>query len=178
MKPANDEATEAVTDLGSAELRQHAEIVIERGATAKHARARVRGQTMLDRYLKRKLITHRQFMAGRKVYADWFAAGLPKRITSSYEPRVAGNDGESQKQIDAYKAYRAAMKRLTDRLSGVIVHVCLLDHSSEEWARQVGRRVIDGPTILRLALDMLGDHYGYEREEQVQSQNEIASASG
>lgn len=138
MKPANDEGTEPVADLGTAELRQHAEIAIEQGATAKHARARVRGQTMLDRYLKRKLITHRQFLAGRKVYSDWFAAGLPKRITSSYQPRVAGNDGESQKQIDAYKAYRSAMMHLTDRLSGVVVHVCLLDLNAIEWATAQG----------------------------------------
>lgn len=119
---------------------------------------RVETQTNLDRYLKHRRITQRQYDAGSRIYADWRRQGGEPRVVAAYEHRIPGGQ-DADREIRARERYREAMQSVGKRLSGVIVHVALLDHSVGDWARGHGYRAEAGMAALHLALDTLADHY-------------------
>ena len=119
---------------------------------------RVETQTNMDRYLKHRRITQRQYDAGMRIYADWRRQGGEPRVVAAYEHRIPGS-GDTDREVMARKRYTDAIQAVGKRLTGVIVHVALLDHSVGDWAREHGYRAEAGMAALHLALDTLADHY-------------------
>jgi len=169
-------------DMGTAEMHKQQGVRIEQGATKRHGRARVRTQTLLDRYLRRKQISYRQFRAGRMFYSDWYSAQGPAVVIGSYEPRIdqSQTHGRMFSSVSSDYQFAQATKALGRRLVAIARHVCLFDLPPEEWTRQAGRPINDGMPVLRTALDVLADHYGLAPDGTMQGhlENQIELSHG
>ncbi len=169
----------------TAEREQHGEVVIEDrtviddGGHVVRARGpRIVNQTPLDRYLSRRSIDERQHKAGERLRSDWYTAGLEPHTTANLLGSGGGGEcaygmARNEAQAIARESYRSALKALGIRLAPVLVVVCCEDRSATDWALSKGVRdagpprgrstsaEIEGLAALRIALDMLADHYGY-----------------
>ena len=153
-------SAEVLVDTGPAERYQHGDAVSIEGDETPHMR--IHTQTMLDRYLNRRQIDARQFNAGRRVYRQWRASGGEPRVVANFFG--TGGGGEmTDDQAELRVAFTRAIRGIGAQLSGVVVHVCLIDGSAAEWAisRMLPRS--DGIARLRAGLDALADHYGLPR---------------
>ena len=152
------------TDLGALTLearRAKGDIVeIEETIDAGIKRARVRTQTMLDRYLAREQITQRQFDAGQRLHGTWRAAGSAQTVVASYGLRVAGGGDMTQRQAALRSDVTSALLSTGNRLASILVHVCLCDEAAGTWGERHRGKAADGIPVLRLALDCLADHWG------------------
>jgi len=159
----------AKSELGNAEpdleqRRARGETVdYEETIEAGVRRARVRSQTMLDRYLQRGQVTHRQFDAGERLYRLWRATGQAPKVTASYGLRVSGAPEVSDKQAAIRADVTKALRAMGDRLASILVHVCLCDEAAGDWGERHRGRPGDGIAVLRLALDSLADYWGAPR---------------
>lgn len=119
-------------------------------------------QTPLDRYLKRKQITPRQFEAGERLARLFHRAQWERRVVSVLDGMPPGIGGDPFAVTDAAIAARETWAKwaakLGQRLTPVLIDVCCLGGSAADWAIARGySRPKDGLVILRLALDALGD---------------------
>jgi len=167
--PANQDATRVVC-YGSRVAKRVAdgalinpEATTEAGVMA----FRVDRQTVLDRYKARKQLgdekqEERRYNAGTRLYADWFRGARQPSVVAQMGDRIIGAESTTEVGARARERYIQAVRALgpKDGLSHVLIHVCCLDHSAEDWARTTNRHPKSGMEILRIALDALADHYG------------------
>jgi hypothetical protein len=153
------------------ELRQHHQladdVTVVDGVEA--AVRRVMDQRPIDRYRARGTITDRQWRAADRIAALAFRAGLQPRVTARYDdmPRAPASAETAITSADRARSdYLHAMADLGrgTALAGVVVAVCVMEQTAEEWGRQNGRyngktAVVEGMTTLRLALDRLALHW-------------------
>lgn len=152
-------------DVGPAERWRHGDRFREITPPGDHAAARagvrvrrVETQRTLDRYLRRRQITDRQWDAGDRLYRQWRAAGREARLTGPYEPPV--DHSRAPERVPSGTAYRRALDKVGPRFNGVLLAVCLCDESAGTWAQRRGRSRDAGMMALQDALDALADAYG------------------
>jgi len=145
-------------------------LALEAAVEVEEARPKLkkaRYQTMLERLSIRGSLTARQRAAGDRIAADYRCAGDLPHVTMRYEARLEAPTKGSrafrpepvQHQIDARRRFERAVQALGPWMSPVIVHVAVLDQALTDWTRP-GMKNGDGAALLRLALDVLADHYG------------------
>ena len=129
-------------------------------AVAEAKPRRVAKQTQLEMLYGRDAITLAQRNAGERLHKDYYLSGAQQRVTATMEPSL-GNGGQAttERQVEAEERYRKAMQAVGMHLSPIVVAVCLLDEPAGDWAQNKGLPRPDGPARLRLALDLLREHY-------------------
>ncbi len=135
-------------------------VAVEETMQAGQRRARVKSQTMLDRYLLRQQIDQRQFDAGERLHRVWRASGSAQTVVASYGLRVRGGGELTQRQAALRADVTSALLAVGNRQASILVHVCLCDESAGDWGERHRGRANDGIAVLRLALDSLADHWG------------------
>ncbi len=161
-------ALRAGTDLGALGLAGRKEkgdlIEMEETIDAGVRRARIRTQSVLDRYLARAQITRRQFDAAERLHGTWRASGSAQTVVASYGLRVGGGGDLTQRQAALRSDVTSALLAVGNRLASVLVHVCLCDEPAGTWGERQRGKAADGIPVLRLALDSLADHWGLPQE--------------
>lgn len=159
-------------DTGNPALRSHHLVSIEARARSStgHATimgARVKDQTPMDRYYLRQQLgadPHKNYVyyqAGQRLRSDFYYSGLQLHTLSTFEPRVSsGKDHSANIKADAVKRYKNAMKEIPQGLKAILVHVCCLEGTAQDWAMRNGQSKDAGITVLRLALEELAGYYG------------------
>ena len=163
-------------------------ILDEKSGSMVRARGpRVVTQTPLDRYRHRRSIDDRQFKAGEKLRSDWYVSGLEPHTVANLMGSGGGGEcsygmAKSEGQAMAREEWRMAVKAAGIRLSPILIAVCCEDRTAPEWLLSTGhreqraieeggntetdektsRRVeTEAMITLRIALDVLANHYGY-----------------
>jgi Domain of unknown function (DUF6456) len=124
----------------------------------------------------RGCLNERQRAAGERLRRDFSMAGDLPRVVASYEPRMArpprqflfNGDDSDPIRLDARRKFEKAIRPLGPRLVPIVMHTAVLDLPISEWASP-GVRNGDGAALLRLALDILGDHYRLAECEPVEA---------
>ncbi len=125
----------------------------------------------IDRYAARGEISPRMAEAARRFEAQWRnAQQVPARLTAQYREKIGdGGGGQSAdsigtRQVAARAAWTNAIRSVGKQLSPVLIDCVCLGGSARDWAQRTGRHPASGIEILRIALDMLADHYGGMRQ--------------
>jgi hypothetical protein len=121
-------------------------------------RRRILTQTSIDRYYQRGLITAAQYNTAIYVYALYRKS--EKRITSSYNPDAAlMTSNIDDKNMAGFCDYMDIVKVLPSKLFNIVQHIVIYGFSANEFDKQYDnkRKTLNE---LRLALDMLSDHFG------------------
>ncbi len=138
------------------------------------------GESPLARLKHRGLIDGVQFAAGEKLRRDFTLAQLTPRMGVNWEaPVVSGSRGAGADSISDIamvarqrfnKALGAAGPALSDLLFDVCCHLASLEQVEDArgWARRSAR------VVLKIALDRLATHYGFDA---VNNRGEIRSWS-
>ena len=154
----------AGSDFGALSLKGREKkgdsIILEETVQAGVKRARVRSQTILDRYLLRGQIARRQYDAGERLHRFWRASGAAPMVVANYGPRIKGGNEMTERQAAQRADVTAALLAIGTRQASVLIHVCLCDEAAGDWGGHHRGRATDGIPILRLALDSLADHWG------------------
>ena len=99
-----------------------------------------------------------------QLYRMWYGAGRAPVLCSDYNQRVARGTGNgSEAREVARQGYLDALRGLPKGFYGVVVAVCLIGESAQEWAEKSGRRGDVGIEYLRDGLDVLIEHFGGSR---------------
>lgn len=127
-------------------------------------RKRAAQQCYLDRYFRRGHIDARRYAAGRRLYEDWYRSGSQPYLVAAYDgqaPQKVRSSGGGPTDYQAVLRLRVneALRQVGSGLSPILVHVCLLDQAAKDWAAARGEGTASGITVLRLALEVLADHY-------------------
>ena len=125
---------------------------------------RARQQSYLDRYAQRGFIDVRRYVAGRRLYADWYRSGSQPYLVAAYDGQApqrtrSPGGGPTDHQAQLRQRVTEALHQVGPGLAAILVHVCLLDQAAKDWAAARGEGAASGIAILRLALDALADHY-------------------
>ncbi len=165
--PANDDPTRLVCYGARVAKRVADGALINPEATTEAGvmAFRVDRQTVLDRYKARKQLgdekqTERRYHAGTRLYADWYRGARQPSVVAQMGDRIIGGESSTEVGARARERYVQAVRATGQGLSHVLIHVCCLDHSAEDWAKSTHRHPKSGMEILRIALDALADHYG------------------
>lgn len=159
-------------DAGSANLKRHFTVTLEareRSSTGHPTviGARVMDQTPLDRYhLRKQLATDKLrntilFTAGEKLRSDFYYSGLQLHTCSRFEPATSrSTEPLANVKVAALQRYKSAMKHISETLKPILVHVCCLEGTAQDWAVKNGQHKDAGITVLRFALEELASYYG------------------
>jgi hypothetical protein len=117
-------------------------------------------------------IDARQLAAGERLAGDFARAGDMPFITARYEVlletptkgAVAFRPEPTQAQIDARRRFERAVLALGPWLTPVLMHTAVLDQPLATWECPAMTNGADRRGVLRLALNVLADHYGLEPE--------------
>lgn len=146
-------------DHGPAERYQHGDVIVASPTeTAGIVGKRVMTQRVLDRYAQRDEIDSRQYAAGEALFRLWYAAGRAPKVTLNLLAVGGADEGAEARKADAWAELNQALRAVGQRLSPILVHVCLADGTASAWARKSGHDPRGGLTALRLGLDALGDY--------------------
>ena len=116
--------------------------------------ARARYVTQLQLLLSRGNITERQYESGDRLYRDWRTSGSEPRVVPAYDRELGlGGDGYAEHQIEARQRFEMSLQKIGQRLSPVVVHVCLLDLRISDWRPKL--LIQERMTMLRDGLDLL-----------------------
>ena len=152
------------SDFGALDLearRAKGDVVeLEETIEAGVRRARVRNQTIMDRYLLREQVSRRQYDAGQRLYAVWRASGRASLTISNYGLRIIGSAEMTDHQAVLRSDLAEALRAVGPRLSSILTHVCLCDEPAGNWGERHRGKASDGIAVLRLALDSLADYWG------------------
>jgi Domain of unknown function (DUF6456) len=128
--------------------------------------ARARHKTQLEFLENRGSISTGQRRAGERLARDFQIAGGMPRVIAPYQASAGrpqrrafvfnGEDGP--RQIDARRRFESAIQAAGLQLNPLLMHVAVLDLPLADWSRP-GMHNGDGAALLRLALDVLADHY-------------------
>lgn len=157
------------------ERRQHGSIEVGEFLIGKEriVAARETGQaaTPLPKYHREKLIDDHQFKGGLLLHAAFVRSGMSRRVTGRYDEKLdagAGWDDISAGQQAARAEYVSAMNFVHPRFRPVLIHVCCLGFTAQDWAIGEGRAAkaakAVGLLVLRYGLDDLVDHYGLKKQ--------------
>ncbi len=118
----------------------------------------VQSQRQLERLALRGIISHRQYLAGDKLFTLWFRAGRSPNIASTLSDKVdgsrpAGTGLQALAEIELKKICAGTSSRLWP----LLVHVCFTDGAPSDWASQHHYAPREGVTLLRHALDEVAD---------------------
>lgn len=158
-------------DFGSVERRLKGDTRLHRepdphrkGDTVVHTRTL---PCAIDRYTARGEISSRMAEAARRFEAQWSnAQQVPARLTARYREKIGDGGANSSadsigtRQVAARAAWTNAIRSVGKHLSPVLIDCVCLGGSARDWAQRTGRHPASGIEILRIALDMLADHYG------------------
>jgi hypothetical protein len=153
------------SDMGPQERRRHDE-VIEEGTGRKHAKVLA---APLDVYRNRGSILNRQWEAGDRLRSDHYLAGFEPRRVANLDGAPGGGapdtaDRMPDRVVAALQRYKSAMHKLGLMGRPIIQHVVLNEEHAGTFtgAGYAGGRQaqIVGMGLLRMALDILSDHYG------------------
>jgi len=121
-------------------------------------RRRILTQTSIDRYYQRGQINTKQYNTAIYVYALYRKS--EKRIISSYNPdsSLMGTNIDD-KNLAGFCDYMDIVKVLPGKLFNILQHIVIYGFSAAEFDKQYNNK---RKTIkeLRLALDMLSNHFG------------------
>jgi hypothetical protein len=73
-------------------------------------------------------------------------------------PDIIFNGQDGPRQIDPRRRFEIALQAAGTQLSTLLMHVAVLDQPLSDWSRP-GMHNGDGAALLRLSLDILGEHY-------------------
>lgn len=112
-------------------------------------------------------VSERQYAAGDQLRRDWERAGLPPRVTMSWDtPPMDGNArgpldpaAATEAQIAARRRFEAATRLLGPGLRDVAWRVVCSGEGMREAESALGWPARAGKLVLCMALDRLADHY-------------------
>jgi hypothetical protein len=126
--------------------------------------------TPLPKYHREKLIDDLQFKGGLLVHAAFRRSAMLTRTTGRYQERTdapGGWDDVTPNQQDARVEYAAAMNFVHYRFRPVLIHVCCLGFTAQDWALGEGKSPTSaksiGMQVLKYGLDDLVDFYGLKK---------------
>jgi hypothetical protein len=152
-----------LSDLGPAERLGHDKVQLEETMQAGVVRARVTTQTAIDRYRQREQINAMQFDAAEKFRTAWYIGCRGASVTANYDVRFPATASSTEDHTaSARLLVNNALKAVGNQLSPVIIHTCGLDLSADSWASRHGHSGRSGLTVLKLGLDALAEHFGYQ----------------
>jgi hypothetical protein len=115
------------------------------------------------------LISEEEFLAGERLRADFWFAGMTPRVTSRWDAAASAGGRRSapgagvelsDSVIAAQTRVRTARAAVGPELAGVLIDVCCHLKGIEEAERNAGWPQRSGKVVLRLALAALARHYG------------------
>lgn len=139
-------------------------IVFSETMEAGTRRARVDSQTIVDRYVRRGLITAREHAGAERLSACRFEAGFGHSKISGYGERMAKSTGINDAMSKAYVEFGKAVDALKPDLWPIVNHVVCHDLPVESWSEGgIPRQA--RMSLLRVSLDVLADHYRLAKED-------------
>lgn len=120
----------------------------------------------LDRYLSRGELVGRHAAAATRLRDLWHRCHFEAGLTMRWGERVGGSSApDSEKMTETTAAARQrfakALRAVGVRLSSVLSRVICEGVSARDWATETGRHPSSGIEMLRLALDLVADHWGF-----------------
>ena len=119
----------------------------------------------------RPLIEPHQLLAGERLRADFTQAQMMPRTTANWQAPVAGRgrDGRSpvhmtERTVAARQRLRHALEAVGPEFSGLLLDVCCFLKKLDLVERERQWPARSAKVVLRLALDRLARHYGYQSE--------------
>lgn len=169
---------EAPQDGPSAFAFQHqvdGERVLAEEDTGKESRRRVNlGETPLGWLARRKgadgtaFLTRAEVEAGERLRDDFERAQIGPRVAQDWSSFLAPSDGApgarspAMGPADARKRFAAALDVLGPGLSDVALRACCFLEGLESTERRMGWSARSGKVVLKIALQRLVTHYGFE----------------
>lgn len=161
-------AVSELPDFGTAQLRSKlggalVEEAGPEGAPVRHVRLTA---DPLDRYIARSELIGRHALAATRLRDLWQQCHFEAGLTMRWGERVSGSRRpESEQMAETTVAARArfakAIQSVGIRLSPVLSGVVCNGTSARDWAVETGRHPASGIEMLRLALDLVADHWGF-----------------
>jgi Domain of unknown function (DUF6456) len=151
------------TKKNAAAIEAAVELAEEAQERPKRKYARTR--TQLETLEARGGITLDQKRAGDRLAKDYARSNTTiGRLVGRYEANMPRRPGygappDTPLSIVARERYDNAMKAVGPWLNGILFHVCITDLPPSGWGPMNGKAALDGPPILRLALDALISFY-------------------
>jgi hypothetical protein len=149
--------TPELVDLGTPELQNHHEIVMDTGIK----RARNITQTQIDRLFVTDKITLRQRNAANEFYACFRACNMETSVTASYGTRIGGASHDIPERVArARSRWRKANEEMGKYVAPIVRAVAVFDESPFDASEEAGCQRRSALDILRIGLHTLADHYG------------------
>jgi hypothetical protein len=107
-------------------------------------------------------------LAGNRFTADLTMAGMLPKVTMDWTrgARIDGRGGATlnpaESAVAARKRVNAALDAVGPDLAGLLIDVCGFDKGLETLERERNWPVRSGKVVVRLALNGLARHYGYD----------------
>jgi hypothetical protein len=155
----------------NAERRKKNEAAIEAAIELAEDRAErpkrkfARSRTILETLEARGAINLDQKRAGDKLAKDYVRSNTTiGRLIGHYEANMPRRPGygappDTPMSIVARERYDNAMKAVGPRLNSILFHVCVTDLAPIHWGPPNGEAAVEGPKLLRVALDALITFY-------------------
>lgn len=142
------------------EREQHGTVLLEATSDVPGS-VTARAQPSLERMLRRGQISHRQAIAGARVYRAW-ALGIVGARDSDGGGNGSDPGGYTDRRLDAATEYRRLRDAVGLRLWSITFAICAEDWSCDRWAneRAGGMDRKGAIALLRVALDTAADHLG------------------
>ena len=147
------------------------------GNKSKHAsrkkserRAKVYDGDVIEALWSKRIILHRQYLAGDRLWADMYRAGMSPQITPRWEDRVDCDNSRMHALETRQNCWQAVEKarKSVGRQHWKVLELAVRENKSPI---EIGKHLFDrkdrdqsrasGTDILRMALSALADHYGY-----------------
>ena len=123
--------------------------------------ARVITVSTLDWLKSRKLLAHDFWAAGKRLYRDFYEAGLSPQITMRFKDYISGAGARwhSESQLGSREDFNAAMRAIGSELNDLVFDVVCFDKTLGQC--EAARRWRDGTglAVLNIALQQLHEHY-------------------
>ena len=169
-------------DIGTPEIRKRMSVVLEPRAHTStgyvtEVGARIRDQTPLDRYFSRRELSPDAdrnkllWQAGERLRSDFYDSGRGPKVSSTLKPRLfcgggyASADDMAVRKETAERRFKNAMNEmgqgpLGEAARSILMHVCLLEGTTAEWALAHGKDKRGGMLMLQTVLTELAFKYG------------------
>lgn len=128
--------------------------------------AKVITTCVIDRLLKRGLLAQPYWVAGKRLYRDFFAAGLSPQITMRFKDYISGAGAPlaSDRQLEARKSFNDAMRAIGSELNDLLFDVVCADKTLGECELMRRWRPTTALAVLTIALGQLCEHYDREQK--------------
>jgi len=151
------------------ERKRHGKVECRETITAGVAQWQDRWVRQIDRLNEQGKITDRMRDAGERLYQHFLASNIKSASTGAYDGAGGGSKGkkggkrptEPTPNTEPFAAYVRAFEVLPAQIASVVRSVVIDDTTPTQATSEVPSK---GLARLRAGLDMLADHYGFERE--------------